>query len=41
MSSFLPLKNSSATMGLNILLDSIPDIISTNTINTFLFFVGL
>ena len=34
--SFLPLKNNSLTLGLNILLDSIYDITSSNTINTLL-----
>ena len=34
--SFLPLKNNSVTLGLNILLDSIYAIISSNTINTLL-----
>ena len=39
--SFLSLKNNSVTIGLNFLLDSISTIISSNTINTLLFFVGL
>ena len=41
MLSFLPLKNNSVTLGLNVLLDSISAIMSSNTINTLLFFVGL
>ena len=39
--SFLPLKNNSLTKGLKFLLDSRYAIISSNTINTLLFFVGL
>ena len=39
--SFLPLKNNSVTIGLNFLLDSISAIISSNTIKSLLFFVGL
>ena len=38
--SFLPLKNNPVTIGLKFLLDSISAIISSNTINTLLFFVG-
>ena len=41
MLSFLPLKNNSVAIGLNFLLASISVIISSNTINTFLFLVGL
>ena len=41
VSNFLLLKNNSLTTGLNFLLDSISAVISSNTINTFLFFVGL
>ena len=37
----LPLKHNSVTMGLKFLLDFISAITSSNTINTFLFFVGL
>ena len=39
--SFLPPRYNSGTMGFNVLLASISDIMSSNTINTFLFFVGL
>ena len=39
--SSLPLKNNSVTIGLNFLLDFISAINSLNTINTFLYFVGL
>ena len=41
MLSFLPLKNNSVKIGLKFLLDSIPDILSSNTIKALLFFVGL
>ena len=41
MLSFLPLKNNSVTIGPNFSVDSISAIISSNTINTFLFVVGL
>ena len=37
---FLPLKNNSVTIGLHFLLASISAIISSNTINTFLFCIG-
>ena len=37
----LPLKNNSVTIGLNFLLDFIFTINSLNTINTYLYFVGL
>ena len=37
----LTLKNNSVTTGLNFLLASISAIVSSNTINTFLFFVAL
>ena len=41
MLSFLPpLKNNYVTIGLNFLLDSESAIISSNTIDTLLFFVG-
>ena len=36
-----PLENNSVTIGLNFLLDSISAIISSNTNNTLLLFVGL
>ena len=39
--SFLPLKNNSVTIGLHFLLDSIFAIISSNTINSLLFFLRL
>ena len=38
---FLPLKHNSVAMGLKLLLDFISAIASSNTINTFIFFVGL
>ena len=41
MFSFLPVKNNSETIGINFLSDSISTMISSNTINTFLFFVVL
>ena len=41
ISSVLPLKNNSVTIGLDVLLDSISAITSWNTINTPLFFVEL
>ena len=40
MLSFLPLKNNSVTTGLNVLLAFISAIILSNTVNSFLFFVG-
>ena len=39
--TFLPLKNNSVTIGPNFSVDSISAIISSNTINTFLFVAGL
>ena len=39
--SFLALKNNSVNTGLNFLLTLISAIVSSNTINTFLFFGGL
>ena len=41
MSSFLSLNNNLVTIWFNFLLASISGIISSNTINTFLSFVGL
>ena len=41
MLSCLPLKNNAVTIGLNFLLDFISAIVSSNTINILLFFVGL
>ena len=41
MLSFAPHNNNSVTVGLNFLLASISAMISSNTINTFLFLDGL
>ena len=39
--SFLPAQNNPVTIGLNFLLDSISVVLSSNTLNTLPFFVGL
>ena len=41
MLRFLPLKNNSVTIGYNFLLDSISAIIYADTIQNYIFFVGL